>query len=143
MSIDRPRARGAGWAVRVHVRAVPFMPDPAVAYRELFAPGFWLDSSLAVDGLSRFSFVGDGRGPKAERITYRVADGTVTVSGVDGTRQEKRPFFDWLDEQVRDRRIAVPAGLPFEFALGWVGYLGYELKAETGGSAAHPAATPD
>jgi para-aminobenzoate synthetase len=127
----------------VHVRALPFAPDPAVAYRELFAPGFWLDSSLAVDGLSRFSFLGDGRGPLAEYVTHSVADGTVTVSGPDGVTAVRRPFFDWLDEQVRERRIAAPAGLPFEFALGWVGYLGYELKAETGGAATHAAATPD
>ena len=59
----------------MHVRRLPFAPDPAVAYRELFAPGFWLDSGLAVDGLSRFSFLGDGRGPWAEYATYRVADG--------------------------------------------------------------------
>jgi para-aminobenzoate synthetase len=129
--------------MRVHVRRLPFAADAAVAYRELFAPGFWLDSSLAVDGLSRFSFLGDARGPRAERITYRVADGTVTVAGPDGVRQETRPFFGWLDEQLRRRRIAPPPALPFEFALGYVGYLGYELKAETGGTAAHAATTPD
>jgi para-aminobenzoate synthetase len=130
----------------VHVRTLPFAPDPERAYRELFAAGpygFWLDSSLAVDGLSRFSFLGNGSGPLAEYVTYRVADGTVTVAGPDGERTVRRPFFDWLDEQLRRRRVPVPAGLPFDFDLGWVGYLGYELKAQTGGAAAHTAGTPD
>lgn len=33
--------------------------------------------------------------------------------------------------------------MPFEFNLGYVGYLGYELKAETGGQAVHKSVTPD
>jgi para-aminobenzoate synthetase len=127
----------------VRVRRLPFAVDAAAAYRELFAPGFWLDSSLVVDGLSRFSFLGDGRGPRSEYVTYRVADGAVTVSGPDGISTVRAPFFDWLDGQLRRRRIEPPPGLPFEFPLGYVGYLGYELKAETGGAAAHRARTPD
>nr|BFE69946.1 hypothetical protein GCM10020092_032470 [Actinoplanes digitatis] len=33
--------------------------------------------------------------------------------------------------------------LPFDFGLGWVGALGYELKAECDGDAAHPSHEPD
>ncbi len=33
--------------------------------------------------------------------------------------------------------------LPFDFGLGWVGYLGYELKAECGGDRVHKSAQPD
>ena len=124
----------------VHVRRLDFAVDAAAAYREVFAPGFWLDSSLVVHGLSRFSFLGDGRGPRAEHVTYSVGTGTVTVDGVAVARA---PFLDWLDGQLRRRRVEPPPGLPFEFALGYVGYLGYELKAETGGAAAHRARTPD
>ncbi|MDR6414845.1 hypothetical protein J2808_001573 [Pseudarthrobacter sulfonivorans] len=46
------------------------------------------------------------------------------------------PFFSWLDRnwcsgQATDQ--ALPPGL--NFALGWLGYLGYELKRGRGGSA--------
>jgi para-aminobenzoate synthetase len=130
----------------VHVTTVPGMPDAESAYRELFAgsgPSFWLDSSLVTKGLSRFSFMGDASGPLAEYLTYRVSDGAVTVSTRRGLERIEQRFFDYLEEQLSRRAVAVPEGLPFELNLGYVGYLGYELKAETGGEAVHHAATPD
>ncbi|HEY6749581.1 MAG TPA: aminodeoxychorismate synthase component I, partial [Mycobacteriales bacterium] len=112
MPTDTARLRDAprrpGGRVTVRVRRLDFAVDAAAAYREVFAPGFWLDSSLVVDGLSRFSFLGDGRGPRAEHVTHRVADGTVTVSGRGGTTTVRAPFFDWLDGQLRRRRVEPP-----------------------------------
>jgi len=131
---------------QVHVTTVPGMPDAESAYRELFAgsgPSFWLDSSLVTEGLSRFSFMGDASGPLAEYLTYRVSDGAVTVSTRRGLERIEQRFFDYLEEQLSKRAVAVPESLPFELNLGYVGYLGYELKAETGGAAVHHAATPD
>ena len=130
----------------VHVTTVPGIADAETAYRELFAgsgPSFWLDSSLVTEGLSRFSFMGDASGPLAEYLTYRVSDGAVTVSTRRGLERIEQRFFDYLEEQLSRRAVAVPEGLPFELNLGYVGYLGYELKAETGGEAVHHAATPD
>lgn len=132
---------------RVHVRRLPVLPDAATAYRELFAgsgPSFWLDSGDASDGLSRFSFLGDGTGPLAETVEYDVTEAVVRVRSADGTEQRiEQDFFGYLDEQLRARAIPAPPGLPFDFNLGYVGYLGYELKAETGGQAAYQAETPD
>ncbi len=119
----------------VQVRPLPFAPDTEAAHRALFAARpyrFWLDGG-------RFSFLGTGR----EYLTYRVASGTVTVTRPDGIERTRQPFLDHLDVQLRRRRVPAPAGLPFGFTLGYVGYLGYELKAETGGAAAHEARTPD
>jgi para-aminobenzoate synthetase len=124
--------------VRVAVLELPFPPDPELAYRELFADEqcrFWLDSG----GRGRFSYLGTG----VEHVRHRVADGTVTVTGPTGVRRVRQPFLAYLDEQLRRRRAPAPAGLPFAFTLGYVGYLGYELKAETGGAAAYEAPTPD
>jgi para-aminobenzoate synthetase len=141
-----PSGTEAG-AYRVHVRRLTTFPDAQAAYQELFAAAphsFWLDSSAVIDGLSRFSFLGDGTGPHAEYLTYSVADGIVTVYRT-GREPERihEPFFDYLDHQLKHRSLPVPDGLPCEFNLGYVGYVGYELKAETCGSSAHTSEIPD
>ncbi|MFE3637039.1 aminodeoxychorismate synthase component I [Streptomyces sp. NPDC059168] len=134
----------------VHVRKLDTEPDTESAYRELFAGSshsFWLDSGNVIEGLSRFSFLGDADGPLAEHVGYRVSDGYVTITRPGRPDGEGEPveqgFFDYLDEQLRLRAVPAPRGLPFEFNLGYVGYLGYELKAETGGEAVHKSETPD
>ncbi|HWM07335.1 MAG TPA: aminodeoxychorismate synthase component I [Actinophytocola sp.] len=131
----------------VHTRRLPYLPDPETAYRELFADAehsFWLDASAVIQGLSRFAFMGGDGGPLAEYLTYRVDEGVVRVSRA-GAPEElvHQGFFDYLDEQLRRRAVPTPDGLPNDFNLGYVGYLGYELKAESGGSAAHRSETPD
>ncbi len=141
LSLERERA--SAWpATRVHRRTLTAPVDPERAYVELFADAphsFWLDSS-ATGGpaKARFSMMGDDRGPLAEYLTYRVDEQSVcvhrqgrAVGAVRGT------FFDYLDAQLRRRALPVVPGLPTEFNLGYVGYLGYELKAETGGAAEH------
>jgi len=131
----------------VHVRHVAAAPDPLLVYTELFAGAphsFWLDSSSVIEGFSRFSMMGDDRGPLAEYVTYRVADQTVTVQRHNRTPELIRgSFFGYLDEQLRARALPAVPTLPTAFNLGYIGYLGYELKAETGGSAEHRSITPD
>ncbi|GIF09362.1 aminodeoxychorismate synthase component I [Actinoplanes siamensis] len=133
-------------ATEILVRRVDVAPDPLTVYRTLFDHGhhaFWLDSGPEARPDARFSFMGDDSGPLAEYIEYRVNTGIVTIRADTQTTEIRRPLFAYLDEQVRARQLPVPDGLPFEFNLGYVGYLGYELKAETGGRAAHQADVPD
>ncbi|MFE1590608.1 aminodeoxychorismate synthase component I [Streptomyces sp. NPDC058737] len=134
----------------VHTRRLDLQPDTETAYRTLFAGNphsFWLDSGAVIEGLSRFSFLGDGGGPLAEYVSHQVSDGRVTVHfpGRPGSEDEivEQSFFDYLDEQIRLRAVPVPKGLPFEFNLGYVGYLGYELKAECTGEPVHKSGLPD
>jgi para-aminobenzoate synthetase len=103
---------------------------------------FWLDSSKSDAEVGRFSFMGDAGGPLARTVTADAWEGRVTVSSADGTVATDRPFLEWLDEDLRAHQAEIPE-LPFEFALGWVGYLGYELKAECGGDRSHRAEHPD
>ena len=130
----------------VHVRRLDAAPRAEAAHDELFsddAHRFWLDSSSVIEGLSRFSFMGDGAGPLAEYVTYDVTEGVVTVDSAAGRERIRQPFFEYLDEQLGRRATARSPELPFDFNLGYVGCLGYELKAETGGHAVHRARTPD
>ncbi len=103
---------------------------------------FWLDSSLPHAAYGRFSFMGDACGPLARIATADVWEGRVTVLSTEGTRVVEGAFFDWIEADLRDHRVAA-TGLPFDFALGWVGYLGYELKAECGAARAHRSPQPD
>jgi para-aminobenzoate synthetase len=147
LTIAHHRRRGQAAPAKVHVRRLPVAVDAEQAYTELFsgaAHSFWLDSSSADIGTSRFSMMGDGSGPLAEYLTYSVEDKTVTVHR-QGQAPElvTSPFFDYLDEQLRHRALPAVPGLPTSFNLGYVGYLGYELKAETGGTAEHRSHVPD
>ncbi|MBB5955869.1 para-aminobenzoate synthetase [Saccharothrix tamanrassetensis] len=127
-------------AREVTVRRVEVHPSPERVFSALYgasSDAFWLDSSLAGER-GRFSVMGDAGGPLARVATYDVWTGRVTV----GDTSFDGPFFDWLEADLAAHRV-VPPDVPFEFALGWVGYLGYELKAECGGEAAHRSEQPD
>ncbi|MEU5696087.1 aminodeoxychorismate synthase component I [Actinosynnema sp. NPDC020468] len=124
----------------VLVRRVDAHPCPEGVFEALYGASehaFWLDSSRT-GGRGRFSVLGDASGPAARVALYDVDTGRVTVDGVTAPG----PFLDWLEADLAANRV-VPPDVPFEFALGWVGYLGYELKAECGGAAAHRSGRPD
>jgi para-aminobenzoate synthetase len=129
----------------VLTRELPTRWDAEVVFEELFLPGdhsFWLDSGFQdADGGGRFSIMGDASGPLARVATADVRAGTVTVRGAS-TEVVRSGFLDWLDQDLRSTRMRI-SDLPFGFALGWVGYLGYELKAECGAPAPHRSPDPD
>ncbi|MFL6137962.1 MAG: aminodeoxychorismate synthase component I [Frankiaceae bacterium] len=132
---------------RLLVRELPFGGDAGAVLVALFGDddcAFWLDSALQVPGLSRFSILGGSRGPLAERVSYDVGTRTVTVTASDGAVVERfsGDLLSYLARELPRRRVA-GAGLPVDFALGYVGYLGYELKADTGGAAVHRSGVPD
>ncbi|MBB6571811.1 aminodeoxychorismate synthase component I [Kribbella sandramycini] len=113
------------WSVRTVDRAL----DGETVYRELLADepvAFWLDGSLTDRVERRVSVLGTG--PASDVLVRDAADGDV---------------FAELAELLAARAAPAPAGLEGYFSGGYVGYFGYELKALTGGAAAHTAATPD
>jgi para-aminobenzoate synthetase len=104
---------------------------------------FWLDSSREIEGLTRFSFIGDANG--GEVLRYHNHERLVHLDAADiAPRSELAPkgFFQYLRERLQRLR-AVADALPFDFMGGFVGYLGYELKVECGGRAVHRSDSPD
>ncbi|MEU1986025.1 aminodeoxychorismate synthase component I [Nocardia sp. NPDC019395] len=134
-------------SVTVQHRVLERAVDTEAAFLRLYsasATAFWLDSEHVEPGLDRFSFLGDAAGPLAEVVRYRVGSGFVTVTATGGeSRKEPGTILDYLAAELRDRSLPLPDRLPFDFAGGYVGYLGYEVKADCGGAAAYSAPAPD
>ena len=115
-------------------------PDPARLFESLFghsANAVWLDSSLAPEDnaaaeRSRFSILADDGGLFGQSVRH--SSGSTRVSIGNASVRTEGPFFRWLDGVWGRRALRGPVGYPCEFTLGWLGYLGYELKRETGGS---------
>lgn len=141
----RPRARPepAG-TLHHHLRVLPSPVDPERAFVHLYADAptaFWLDSASTEAG--RFSFLGDASGPHAFTLQHDVRTGESTLSGAVSGRS-RQPLFDLLRDLLRARAPVHPPDLPFDLDGGFVGYLGYELKAacdgEPGPASPHPDA---
>ncbi|MGE7388231.1 aminodeoxychorismate synthase component I [Streptomyces sp. NPDC004126] len=128
----------------LHLAELDTAVDTETAFASLFAGSphaFWLDSARVETGLSRFSFLGDARGPLAETVRYRVEDGVVEVdSATPGSHRES--VFDYLQRELARRVIDAPP-LPFDFTGGYVGYFGYELKGDCGSPNRYTSPTPD
>ena len=148
---------------------LPQTVTDARLFAELFGSqreSIWLDGNLPGNVFSRFSIMGAPTGPLAKVATASVPDGTVHVrTNNDGATPSLAAsgFFDWLDAELSSAVVELapseakspgtdaelPAtnadgpDLPFEFRLGWVGYLGYELKAEVSSPNQHQSDLPD
>lgn len=131
--------------LRVIAESLPTRWDAEVAFDSLFRTGdhpFWLDSSRPGGELGQLSVMGDASGPLARTAKADVHAGTVTVRADGASSTVESAFLTWLENDLAGLRTEVPE-LPFAFALGWVGCLGYELKAECDGDAAHRSPDPD
>ena len=143
-SLARPTVAASRRPLEVHVRKTHYYADAEKLFVARYAQSrhaFWLDCAMPTD-FSRFSYIGDAAGPHAEYVTYDVQKTQVTVERQGVASRFNESIFSYLDRQLRDMYVATP-DLPFEFNLGYVGYLGYELKRDCGADYAHPSASPD
>ncbi|WP_213451703.1 aminodeoxychorismate synthase component I [Rhizomonospora bruguierae] len=140
-----PTVPAAEPAYRVLHAALPTRWSDELVYDRLFRRSMnavWLDSSQTGGESGRFSVMADDSGPLARTAYADAWTGTVRVESAAGVTETRGPFLDWLDADLRAHAVAPPP-VPCDFALGWLGYLGYELKAECGGDRAHRSAEPD
>ncbi len=141
--VPRPHlARTAGAReLRLATRRMPGPVDPWLLHEQLTARSdisVWLDAS---DGRG-VSVVAVPDGPLARVLTHRVGHGTED-RGRDVTHQHSGLLLDTVDEVLDGLRLVDDVALPFDVRPGLLGYLGYELKAETGGTARHTSVHPD
>jgi para-aminobenzoate synthetase len=155
----------------VQVEALDTCPDSTALFTALYGstptdepPAVWLDSSDAAAAhpsaaapadaaagaaaRGRFSIMADGGGRFGRHARHRAGETVVTAGAV--TVRVPGPFFAWLDSTWLDSAwrtavVDVPENFPCGFALGWLGYLGYELGRETGAGTGSPPdlRTPD
>jgi para-aminobenzoate synthetase len=132
-------------------RRLDSLPDSESAFVHLYGASrnaFWLDSSSAGER-GRFSFIGDASGPLGAVVTYDVSAGELRLQTEGEVERRDESIFDFLAAATSGLRLGASEvqglddELPFDFDCGFVGYLGYELKAECGGEKAHHASTPD
>lgn len=131
--------------LKVYTRELATAPAAAAVFAALYgesANAFWLDSSAVIEGRSRFSFMGDDAGPLSETVSYDVANHRIIRRCAGRNEVLDGAIFDYLQQRLAE--LGNPgAPLPFPFAGGFVGYLGYEVKADTGGQRAHQSPHPD
>jgi len=132
-------------AFQLAIHTLEAFPDPETAFVGLFgesATAFWLDSGLVKPGLARFSFMGDASGPHAQTVFYDQAEQCLTIQSRNRRGCLRTTLFDYLRRELAARQAQAP-DLPFDFQGGFVGYLGYELKADCGYEGRWRTQTPD
>ncbi|HVW85103.1 MAG TPA: gamma-glutamyl-gamma-aminobutyrate hydrolase family protein, partial [Bryobacteraceae bacterium] len=129
-------------AHKVHSRKIAFDPAGAArAFEVLYGAethAFWLDSSRAEPGLSRFSFMGAATAV----VTYDHRTREVCIDRSGHRHTTRQNICDYLSDELARRRCDSDE-LPFDFNGGFVGYFGYELKAGTGAGGKHRSPHPD
>jgi para-aminobenzoate synthetase len=142
----RPRARSErASSTTLRVRTIEGEPSTELLFERLFGKAeyaFWLDSADAPTRLARSSFMGTSMGAERCVLQYDVREGAVTSIRADGHSVEYGSIFDVLDREIAAHAIEAPAEL-HGLLGGFVGYLGYECKADCGSPCVHRSDMPD
>ncbi|MEH2258192.1 aminodeoxychorismate synthase component I [Nostoc sp.] len=142
--IDRPRQEQKE-KFKLYTRKLDICPNTEQIFVQLFGDAanvFWLDSSRVEFGLSRFSFMGDGSGVNSLLVRYHTQTQELIITQSDTVTRCTESIFEYLKREI-DCRFCQSDELPFDFNCGFVGYFGYELKAECGSSLVHSSPLPD
>jgi para-aminobenzoate synthetase len=142
-----PRKSHAAEApIQLQMRSFAGEPPTEPLFERLFGDAehaFWLDSADAPTRLAQSSFLGATMGPHRCVIEYDVEERLVSSHGAEGTTVESCSIFDVLDRELDKHAIEPPPELPRGLLGGFVGYLGYECKADCGSPGVHRSDVPD
>jgi para-aminobenzoate synthetase len=142
----RPERRAEGTRPRLLIRSLEGEPSGELLFERLFAGAehaFWLDSADAPTALAQCSFLGTTAGRERCVIEYDVHEKLVSTHRAHETTVELGSIFDVLDRELAKHTIEPPAGLPRGLLGGYVGYVGYECKADCGSPNVHRSDVPD
>jgi para-aminobenzoate synthetase len=138
--------RAPGTGMQMRSRSLPGEPSTEALFERLFAAAehaFWLDSADAPTRLAQRSYLGTSAGAERCVLEYDVETGLARARRAGGTETERVSIFDLLEREVAAHAIEPPAALPPGLLGGFVGYLGYELKADCGSQNVHRSDLPD
>ncbi|HWI71747.1 MAG TPA: chorismate-binding protein, partial [Baekduia sp.] len=160
----RPRRRGAGRppaptpsrgdgsrldrasGLQLRMRTLDGEPSGELVFQRLFGAAdhaFWLDSGGPTSRLAQCSYLGTSAGAEHCLLEYDVDAGQVGVRRGDEVTLEHASIFDVLDREIAERAIEPPDGVARGLIGGFVGYLGYECKADAGSPNTHRSDVPD
>ena len=134
----------AGW--RLRLREIEGEAPTEALFERLFGEAenaFWLDSADAPTRLAQCSYLGTSAGADRCLLEYDVAAGEVSVRRGDTETVEHKSIFDLLAREMDRLAIEPPAELARGLVGGYVGYLGYECKADCGSPNVHRSDMPD
>jgi para-aminobenzoate synthetase len=140
------RRSAADSDVRLLSRTIEGEPQAELLFERLLGKedfAFWLDSASTSTKLGQNSYLGSSMGPNRLVFEYDVEQGILTRHDAGGVFKENGSFFQVLDRELEDRAIEPPQDPGHGLVGGFVGYLGYELKADCGATNAHHSDVPD
>jgi para-aminobenzoate synthetase len=142
----RAAAQDGGGELGLRMRTIAGQAPTEYVYERLFAehdPSFWLDSADAPTWLAQCSYMGTTAGPDRCTVEYDVDSGELSVNRGGVETVEQKSIFDYLQRELERIAVEPPEGVERGLVGGYVGYLGYELKADCGSPNVHSSDLPD
>jgi para-aminobenzoate synthetase len=143
----RSQASGASRSgLELRTRSIEGEPDTEAIFERLFGdadPAFWLDSADAPTWLGQNTYMGASAGAERCLLSYDVDASEIAVEHGEGGTVERGSIFDVLGRSLHEHELTLDEDLQPGLVGGYVGYLGYECKADCGSPNVHSSDLPD
>jgi para-aminobenzoate synthetase len=126
-------------------RTLPLTLPSDVVFETLFGReeiALWLDSALPNSTSARFSILAGGSRSALELVSFDAHTGQLSIHHGETTTTSRQHLFSYLNARLSQE--AIEGGIPScPFNGGFVGYLGYEMKAAFGIKTVNRSPAPD